>query len=101
MDIVGGLERGFLGLDSICDTMSYCSQLTKVHCLWQGELTMKLSLFSSKKLFAVLIKGDNNLYTIESKLLPKKRPHFVSPFTQDINFNESTKAIGEVAPGWR
>ena len=62
---------------------------------------MRLSLFSSKKLFAVLIKGDNNLYTIESKLLPKKRPHFVSPFTQDLNFNESTRGKGEVAPGWR
>ena len=82
-------------------TMSYISQAPEDNTLWQGEITHKVSTFSSKKLFAVLLKGDSHLYMIDAKLLPKKRPTYVSPFTRELRFNESTKSMGILAQGWR
>ena len=81
--------------------MSYTTVGNDVNHLWQGEITRKISTFSSKKLFAVLLKGDSNLYTIDIKRLPKNRPRFVSPFTRELKFNESTRSIGLLAEGWR
>ena len=101
MEIQNGVGNGFERQVSIDDTMSYSSQRNQVGTLFEGEISRRLSTFSSKKLFAVLLKDDYNLYTIEAKRLPKNRPSFVSPFTQDLTFDESTKSIGRVAYGWR
>ena len=49
----------------------------------------------------MLLKGDTNLYTIDTKLLPKTRPRHPSPFTGELKFNESTRSTGQLAEGWR
>ena len=82
-------------------TMSYTTASQDDNLLWQGEITRRISTFSSKKLYAVLNRGDCNLYTIDLKLLPKKRPRYLSPFTRELKFDESTKSMGLLAEGWR
>ena len=80
--------------------MSYTSMRDQVGTLFEGEMSRKTGTLSSQKVFAVLIKDDCNFYFTDLKNLPKVRPEFVSPFTQELNFDQSTRSIGTVAKGW-
>ena len=63
------------------DTMSYTSLRDQVGTLFEGEMARKTGTLSNQKVFAVLIREDNNFYYTDVKNLPKVRPEFISPFT--------------------
>ena len=95
-----GMGNGFQQYIADDDTMSYTSMRDRVGTLFEGEIQRKTGTLSSQKLFAVLIQDDYNFYFTDVKNIPKNRPEFISPFTQELNFDQSVRSIGALAANW-